>query len=535
MNRAFLFGFTAILLLAACSQERDQGQRPDTDDSGTSIITGQVTDTDGAGVAGAWVTATESSGVRHTVFSDGAGAFTLPISADGAVTLLAHTTGRTSTAAPVKEGGPYRLTVQPKQDPLAHLPSAWWLALLPDSDRRKEFIVNCASCHEISAARVIQDGVVRDKARWMDALALMRGIDEYSLIPPDFIDQDYAGWLAGHLTAETIATLPQERPVDAAAVTGAVITEYDLPMEGSLPHDLVVGPDGRIWITAFFYDKIWAFDPETGAYDSFDVNDSSETWGQVRALEFDTAGMLWIVLGGTQSLVKLDPATGTTETYPVGMYPHSLDIDAHGDIWVNDYFSKPERIGRLRTATGKVDIFNVASANLPVEEGLPLPYGLQIDPQGRVWSTQLAANTLVAHDIASGESRLITLPVANSGPRRPAIAPDGALWTPEFNTGFIARTDPETLEITRFDLGLATSGPYDIEIDQRTGRVWVTGSLSSSLIAVDPDTGQAVDYPFPTEPAYTRHIAIDPGNGDVWTAYSSLPAVTPKLVRLRVP
>jgi hypothetical protein len=39
--------------------------------------------------------------------------------------------------------------------------------------------------------------------------------------------------------------------------------------------------------------------------------------------------------------------------------------------------------------------------------------------------------------------------------------------------------------------------------------------------------------PLPTEPAYTRHLAVDEATGEVWTAYSSLPAATPRVARLR--
>ena len=173
-------------------------------------------------------------------------------------------------------------------------------------------------------------------------------------------------------------------------------------------------------------------------------------------------------------------------------------------------------------------------ANRPAAEGIPLPYGLQVDKRNRLYSTQLAANTLVVYDTASGDAELYEMPVENSGPRRPGLAPDGSLWIPEFNTGHITRFDADSGSFERVSLGLPTMGAYDIEVDQNSGIVWTTGSLDSSLFRYDPETKRVDRIPFPTEPAYTRHLAIDPDNGDVWSAYSSLPAAMPRVVRVQI-
>ena len=132
------------------------------------------------------------------------------------------------------------------------------------------------------------------------------------------------------------------------------ITEYELPESDSLPHDLVIGPGGRIWITAFFYDELWALDPASGSIERFSADDRPDVNAQPRALEFDAEGTLWVVNGGTEAVLRFDPGTGTYEEIPVGMYAHSLDIDPAGDIWVNDYFAAEERIARVAASDGPV-------------------------------------------------------------------------------------------------------------------------------------------------------------------------------------
>ena len=312
-----------------------------------------------------------------------------------------------------------------------------------------------------------------------------------------------------------------------------IITEFPLPAANELPHDLVLGPDRHVWVTAFWNSQIWAMDPATGRFETYAVSNDRQTVAQVRALEFDRQGRLWLVTGGNLSVVMLDPRTRKFASFKVGMYPHDLVIDSHGDIWVNDYFAKHEQIARVAAADGKVSVFPLPSAKLPASAGLPLSYGMQVDSEDRLWVTQLGANTLARYDIKAGTSGLYPLPDANVGPRRNAIGLDGKVWIPEFNTGRLTSFDPRTERFETFATGHSAAGIYDVAVDPRTGDVWLAAALASELIRFDIHTHTITHYPFPTEPAYMRHLAIDPVSGDVWSAYSSLPTAVPKIVRLQ--
>jgi virginiamycin B lyase len=500
-------------------------------------VSGTISGPEGATEAGVPVTFLhQETKVAVTVLSDAAGKYTIELGTEGPYQAMAG--GRSSRAMPVlidlqdKTANTLDFSVSLVEDPLVDLPSANWMDMLPAGDMRREFLVNCTSCHEISHPRVTKDGHIRDKAKWADAIALMRSIDEYGLTPPDFDDGQYATWLATHLTPETIAKAAPLEPASADALA-ARFTEYPVPAESSLPHDLVVGPQGRIWVTAFFNDEIWALSPDTGAIEAFPINEDPDTLAQVRALEFDPNGRLKILLGGTSAVVDFDPETGAYQTFDAGMYGHSLALDRQGNIWFNDYFGKPERLGRIDGKTGDLSVHTMPSANLTEAEGLPLPYGLQIDQDDILWNTSLASNQLVRFDTRTGRSKSFEMPTANSGPRRPALGPDGVLWIPEWSTGKLAKFDPKTEEFTEYQPSLATIGPYDVEVNQKTGEVWMAGSLSSSIFRFDPKTEKWTEFRWPTEPAYVRHIAVDEATGDVWSAYSSLPQAIAKIVRLQ--
>lgn len=520
------------MLLAICWATLASGTELPVQLSGAVSVTGQP-------AAGARITLRHTdSGIATTVFSDRSGRYNIALERDGTYEIAANWTTFASPPVPRQlTGGAAHtldLALAPDPDYQQRVTSEQWLSLLPDGDMKREFLLNCTSCHEIDASRVLVDGAPRSVEQWDAAFALMRGIDQYKLLPEDFDDRQYTAWLAQHLDRNASARLSPPVPKNVDALSGIRITEYPLPETTELPHDLVVGPRGRIWITAFFNDVIWALDPATGAIETYALRaDGAPDWGQARALVFAPDGTLWVVLGGTHELVALDPGSRKFETYNVGMYAHSLVLDSQGRVWFNDYFAVNERIGVFDPATKEVRHMNIPSAGLTPRQGLPLPYGLQIDSAGRLYSTQLAGNTLVMYDTNTAAAELITMPVANAGPRRPAIGANDVVWVPEWNTGYLSGYDPATNAFKRYRIGTAALGAYDAEYDPRSGQVWITGALGASMVAFDPRDESVLEIPLPTNPAYTRHLAVDPGNGDLWSAYSSLPAAQAKVVRIQ--
>lgn len=469
------------------------------------------------------------------------------------VTRFANTAGYVDLSGLVREDVPYTVSypgfedrvfssaslsphIQLEADTafIETLPSEAWLGLLPEGSQKREFIVNCATCHELGYDRIMVQGRTRNTNEWLGAITAMRAMDAYEVIPPDFADEEYARWLAEHISDSAVTTLMPARVEAADALAAIEITEYTLPEKDSLPHDLVIGPDGRIWITAFFYDELWSLSPDTGEIERYSVDARSEVNAQPRALEFDDQGRLWLVNGGTESVLKFDVESGEYVELDVGMYAHSIDLGPTGRVWVNDYFAAEERLAVIDPDDQSVESVPVARSGRPPTEGLPLPYGLQVDSKERVYSTQLAANTLVRYDPRTKNSKLWQMPVENSGPRRPGLDSRDGLWIPEFNTGYITFFDPGNESFQRYRLGSSSTGLYDIEVNQANDDVWATGSLESTLIRYRPSSGEILKVPLPTEPAYTRHIAIDEETGTVWTAYSSLPAAKPRVARLRM-
>lgn len=499
-----------------------------------SGVRGEVDLHDGKDAANATVTLIEADGkVEHSIFADSAGRFHFTQNPGPGWQIRAWVRGVGVVQMPIADASKALTLRLSATDPRADaVTTDEVLGLLPDGDMRREFIINCATCHTMNGARILPEGQTRSVENWHDAIKMMRAMDIYENIPPDFDDAEYAKWLNTHLTKEAIAKLPPPARIAPEIAAKVEITEYAYPDQSELPHDLVVGEDGLIWLTGFFAGNMLSFDPKTRATKTYPVN-GDKAGGDVRALKFGPDGRLWIVLGSTQSLVALDTKTGDYKSYKVNMYAHDVEIDSKGNAWVNDYFGKPERIASFNPAQEKLTEYTIPGVQLTAKQGKPLPYGLQVDKEDILWGSQLAGNTMFRFDPKTGKTTYLDMPQSNSGPRRLALGVDGTIWIPEWATGYLTGLNPKTLSFTRHKISTATAGLYDAEVDPRTGVVWVTGSLASTLIRFDPKTGKHVTIPLPSEPAFMRHIAIDPHNGDVWTAYSMLPMVAPKIVRLR--
>ena len=505
-------------------------------EAGAATLSGVVTQGDGAPAGGALVTAMHAdTGIEVSVFTAVDGHYRMALDRTGTHRVTAAWSR--SAAGPVNvelaADGERTVDMPLAADPayLDRVTSTQWLGLLPDGDMKREFILNCASCHEIETSRVLVDGRPRTREQWAAAFAMMRAIDQYEILPGDFDDAAYVAWLADHLDDDATAALSPPVPDDPDRLRNVRITEYPLPEPTELPHDLVVGPDGRIWITAFFTDVIWALDPASGAIETYALRpEDAEGWGQARALVFDASGTLWVILGGTHELVALDPETRKFETSPIGMYAHSLVLDAKGRVWFNDYFAERERIGVFDPEDeGRA---SSRHSERGPREGTGLAVAVRPPNRrtrggctARRWRRTRSSCT-TRRPVSRHCCACRTTTWRRAGRRSAGVTGSGSRnGTPGSCPVSIRRARHSRA----WKVGESGLGAYDAETDPRTGEIWITGALASSMVVYDPDDGSVLEIPLPTNPGYTRHLAVDPANGDLWSAYSSLPAATPKV------
>jgi streptogramin lyase len=168
-----------------------------------------------------------------------------------------------------------------------------------------------------------------------------------------------------------------------------------------------------------------------------------------------------------------------------------------------------------------VDLASLASEG--AAGSAPVPYGIDIAPDGGVWFSQLNQHRLGRIDPESFEIEMIDTPF--TAPRRLRFDSQGRLWIPGFSSGLVASFDPKTRAFAEHRIPIEPLGsetPYALHVDRRSDTVWICGTNSDSLIRFEPRSQRFTVYPLPTRVTYTREIDFD-AQGRVWTSNSNLP------------
>jgi streptogramin lyase len=553
-------------------------------------LSGRVTDASGAAIEGAFVTARNTEHARETtVYSDADGGFALPSLDAGRYHVRGRAFGYRDRVI-VAELGDGRvprtvLVLERETDPreLAwQLPANRWLALalprLPDEAAREEFVRQCTFCHQQGSWAT---RVQRDPEEWRKLFALMARMggvltSRVRTALPEVLNAAYDESSYVPALGERFVPPP---PPDLAA-RRARVTEWEIGTTGAFAHDAAVHPDGHIYAVDMSQDKLYRLDPRNDARRAFDIPRGESPLGGVfgqrqpipanadahlgpHSLQVAPDGGIWMTLALGNKIARFDPNTEGFEVHeqPEGLYPHTLRFDQRGRVWYTlavsnqvatfDPATRAHRVFRLPARTWgsallvrsfPILLWLGRHVTLDPEGGadgptLPVPYGIDIAPDGGVWFSQLNERRIGRLDPESGSVRLIDTPFP--APRRLRFDSKGRLWIPSFSGAALARFDPASGEFRTWSLPIeprGTEAPYALNVDRRSDTVWICGTQSDTLMRFEPTTERFTVFPLPTRVTYMREIDFD-RDGAVWTINSNLPAwqiegAVPKFIRL---
>ncbi len=537
-------------------------------DSGTDDISGVVRDPAGRPLRSVLVTATRStSGIRVSVYTDSEGRYTIPLEPGEYLLRIGAPGFEAAAIDPVSVGPatsePVDVRLSPRADAWTDAPSNLLLALLPDGETKRRFILDCTGCHQFDQVTIAAGDGTKTREAWNESIGLMLSFAGDATPFPIMSASREAGptseWLVAGLegvrSSDRLSRLVARAalpPLDASPAPdrdiggggqadgghagsaregGPRITEYDFPVAVDLPHDIAVSGD-RVIVTGMFTHAMYSLDPESGQWTTVEIPVAQ---ANPRALEVDESGNWYVLLGAPQRLAHYDPATGDWTSWELGMYPHSIMRDAGGRVWFNGHFSRdPELIGSLDPTTGAVETYMVPVGPMP-DGGRTIQYGLRVAPDGSVWTTQLAGGRLIRYHPVSGEWRVYDLPTPFSGPRRPDVDSAGRVWIPEYAHNRLARFDPATEAFTEYELPIPDALPYVVRVDRARNRVWIGTAAADALLLFEPASERFTVFLLPTRGALVRHLDIDERSGDVWAAYGAAPSRVPaRVARLQI-
>jgi streptogramin lyase len=285
------------------------------------------------------------------------------------------------------------------------------------------------------------------------------------------------------------------------------------------PHSIQVAPDGRLWITLANGNRLAGFEPkhERWTIHRLDAGYYPHT------LRFDARGRIWYTIAASNHVGMFDPATGASREVRLPAAGIGQEVTLRmlpAILWVGRY----------------VDIRSLAAESEQATT-MPVPYGIDVAPDGSVWFSQLNQHRIGRVDPDDFSVELVETPFP--APRRMRFDSKGRLWIPSFSESLVARFDPKTREFREWKLDLPDAlgeTPYALHVDRRSDVVWICGTNSDSLIRFDPVSERFTVYPLPTRVTYTRELDFDE-RGRVWTSNSNAPAWQiedgiPKVIRL---
>ena len=513
--------------------------------------------------------------ITTTVFTGEQGEYVFPALAPGPYRLWAQAVGFETSRAAVTLRADQRavqaFALRTIADVAPQLSEAEWMAALPvrtrQQRRMKEILrVNCAMCHSI--ASILQHR--HDEPGWLALVDQMAQFNRANRRPTvEFHKAELAHYLASVRGPDSPPLEFSILPRPAGAAARVVFTQYDIPLEnaadgmvvldgndwsegrathrGYLNHDVVVAPDGNVWLTAF--------PPPDKTLYRIDIATGQVTWYAVAAADGQgTRNSHGIVVGDTgriyftagNALGRVDPETDTFELLApppeiAGPVAQDLDLAPDGAIWA----TTRQGAYRFDPAANRWDRYG--SVN-PFDGAT---YGVAADAGGNGWWTQFNANRLgkadprtgmtfevllrppwrldqedtrTPEDIAfyrsigalaeGGDGGINMIPGAMA-PRRMGSDKNGEfLYVANFNGENVVRIDTETLATKYYRLPIE-SHPYRVVVDGHHD-AWVSMMGDDWLLKLDARTEQWSMYQLPVLNCDNRYVVSDHLRDEIW-------------------
>jgi len=527
------------------------------------------------------VTVYSAADGRFTINADEAGNYDLRVRRLGFNTITETSIEFADNAALTRD---VTLKSEPKSLWIHELPASDWYARAQFStpELRGQFSLQCAMCHQQGS------GTTRLPRKKEDWQAIFNMMGDFGAVmtqqlydeAPDVLNKAY------DFANLDLSTFPDQPRVIDPNARDVVITEWDVGHPTAFLHDMIKGNDGLIYSVDWINDKLYALNPTTNMTQEFAIPSGDLPAGGVlgalsdrgrrymhhspklapHSLQQAPDGKIWITLSIGRGIASFDPKTQKFETFdhpPSVIYPHTVRVDKDSNIWYTVAMSN--NLAKFDTKTKTFKIYDLPTRNttqwimshmaravvwasktfglkghniVSDPEIVPIPYGIDITPDGKVWFSQFNNRSIGYVDPATDEIKTVETPFI--APRRFRSNSKGQLWIPSYNEGRFYRYTPETNEFKGYDMPTGKGDmAYALAIDARDDSVWLCGTNSDSIIHFDPATEKFVVYQLPTRVSFMRDLEVDTA-GNVWTSISNLPfyqveGQRGKIVRLSFP
>ena len=573
------YNLLTLALLGACSLAAGTAQ--------AATLAGTVTSADGKPLAGAMVTLWNATrNAKETVYTNAEGQYSLDTGFTGKVVLrtrLATFKDQNSDLELAADSAVQtNVTLEALSTPEGisdQLTASAHAAVLPfyDQDTKAVFIRECTYCHQQGNALTRRP---RDKQAWSDTDWRMEGYGAYITYGEHarIVDTQLKGFTGKPLVAK------QDNPY-SPELARAKVYEWHAGTPLSFIHDTIVGFDGKLYGFDEGKDVVYIQDRENGKLEEIPVptNPEMPVGGIFNGVQLPIGiftgkvglhsaaqapnGLMYMTASLGASLLSFDPQTKAFKEYPIprnflwrsGIYPHTIRADKEGNVWftvtysneVYKFDTKTEQFTRVKLPYNGVmtwisDTFMGVVLKLAGlaqgknyqlglshhkwlnagDSAYSVSYGIDVDPNsGNIWYSKVVGNRIGVVDKDTLEVKEFITP--HKGPRRLRFGPDGLLWIPSFDEGYLMSFDPKTEKFESYKLPLLAKDeyevPYAVNVHPKSGDVWIATNNSDRVLRFVPKEKRFIAYPMPQQVIWFRDLEFSE-DGNVCMSNSNLPA-----------
>ena len=431
------------------------------------------------------------------------------------------------------------------KDLVSQLTSSEWLESIPGTEAQKNQLFRCAACH--SLAPIVQS--TYDEKGWLATFARMRSYSEQAVLEhPVSLPYEVAvspdPAFAKYLTTINLSSAREwkyelkMRPRPSGRATRVIVTEYDLPEPGRLPHDADLDGKGMVWYNDFREPLIGRLDPRTGETKEWRMPPLKPGFPEgTLSIEFNRDGYLWIPRFRQGGYTRFDPRTEKFQTWLVP--PEYNDARAiqpqvaaapDGTAWFPG--GESLMIFKVDPQTDKVTAYPMYPDFHPEEKSSGIiqfsysatprghsTYGVAADSHSNIYIFDIVGGNIGKIDGRTAKVTLYKTPTLNSGPRRGSVDEWDRVWFGEYYSDKVGMFEPKTQQFKEWMVPTPWLGPYPAKAD-KNGEAWTSGMGADLVDRLDPKTGKFTEYLLPTVNANIRHIDVDDSASPVavWVA-----------------
>ena len=364
----------------------------------------------------------------------------------------------------------------------------------------------CIACHDLR--RVVNSN--KDAEEWRETIHMMKAAGA-------LIDGAQEKAISDYFVANYLGL---ERP-KATIVAGPANVKFKTwatPTPGSRPHDPLATPDGMIWWSGQFANRLGRLNPATGEMKEFPI----PVRGGPHGLINDKDGNIWYAGNWGGHIGKLDPKTGEFKYYnmpdPKAKDPHTPLFDKNGILWFS--VQNGGFMGRLDPKTGDIKLFTPVGA--PGQQ----PYALRFLSDGRrPWYSYFGSNKIATIDPDTFELKEFVLPNPKTKIRRMDVTSDDMIWFGDWSNGQLVRFDPKTGATKAWPgPGGERAQPYGMVVIDDV--IWYCESnlRPNTLVRFDPKTEKFQTWEMPDGGGIVRHM-MKTRDGNIAMALSGISKV----------